>query len=46
MTPPSDWSMLLMRPMHTLAPVLAARRDTHGTIVEIPISEYPVFYGY
>jgi hypothetical protein len=46
MVPPDDWSMLLMRPLHTLAPVLAARRDTDGNIVEIPVSEYPLFYGY
>ncbi|MCZ7556044.1 MAG: hypothetical protein M5R41_06545 [Bacteroidia bacterium] len=46
MIPPHDWSMVLFRPLHTLTPVLAARRDTQGNIVEIPVSEYPVLYGY
>ena len=46
MVPPGDWSMLLLRPLRTLSPVLAARRETDGSIHEIPLSEYPIFYGY
>ncbi len=46
MVPPDDWSMILMRPLGMLTPLLAAYRDSDGSIQEIPVSEYPVFYGY
>jgi hypothetical protein len=46
MIPPHDWSMILFRRLGTLEPVLAARRETDGSIHQIPVSEYPVLYGF
>lgn len=47
MIPPYDWSMVLLRPFGSLAPVLAARLDnSSGEIREIPVAEYPILYGY
>ncbi len=46
MIPPDDWSMMLLRRTGSLAPLLAARRDSDGSIHEIPVSEYPLLCGY
>lgn len=47
MVPPGDWSMILLRRLGTREPVLAARLDqTMSEIREIPVSEYPILYGY
>jgi hypothetical protein len=49
MIPPYDWSMILLRERGEWEPVLAAMREHNGTeyeIHEIPISDYPTFYGY
>ena len=42
MIPPHDWSMMLLRRRGCAQPLLAARRDSDGTIAEIPVDEYPV----
>ncbi|UCC78998.1 MAG: hypothetical protein JSW64_12070 [Candidatus Zixiibacteriota bacterium] len=44
--PPYDWSKILLRRRGQWDPVLAAQRESDGTIFEIPISEYPIMYGY
>ncbi len=44
--PPYDWSKILLRRRGQWNPVLAAERDSDGTIHEIPISEYPIMFGY
>lgn len=49
MIPPHDWSMIQLRKRGEWDPLLAARRQFGGityTISEIPVSEYPTFYGY
>lgn len=46
MIPPYDWSMLLIRPRGEWDALLAARRESDGTIYEIPLDEYPTFYSY
>jgi hypothetical protein len=46
MIPPSDWSKLLIRKRLSWEPLIALSRDTKGEIVEIPVSEYPIFFGY
>ena len=46
MIPPYDWSKILLRRRGEWNPVLAAMRETDGTIHEIPISEYPIMFGY
>jgi hypothetical protein len=46
MIPPYDWSKILLRRRGQWDPVLAAERESDGTIHEIPISEYPIMYGY
>lgn len=46
MIPPYDWSMLLLRPRGEWNPIFAAKRESHGTIYEIPISDYPTFFSY
>jgi hypothetical protein len=46
MIPPYDWSKILLRRRGVWDPVLAAMRETDGTIHEIPISEYPIMFGY
>jgi hypothetical protein len=43
MIPPYDWSMILLRPRGEWDPIFAARRESDGTIHEIPISDYPFF---
>jgi hypothetical protein len=46
MIPPYDWSILWLRNRGDVKPVFAAYRESDGTIFEIPVSEYPIFYGY
>lgn len=46
MIPPYDWSMLLLRPRGEWDPIFAAKRESDGTIYEIPIGDYPIFFSY
>jgi hypothetical protein len=47
MVPPHDWSMMLLRQVGHREPSLAARLDSgSGEIREIPVSEYPILFGY
>lgn len=49
MIPPYDWSKILLRERGEWYPVFAAMREHDGTEYvthEIPISDYPMFYGY
>ena len=46
MIPPHDWSMIRIRKRNFIEPEFCARRETDGTIQEIPISEYPILFGY
>jgi len=46
MIPPYDWSKILLRRRGEWNPVLAAMRESDGTIHEIPLSEYPIMFGY
>ncbi len=46
MIPPYDWTMIQIRRRGEWNPIFAARRESDGTTYEIPISEYPTFYGY
>ena len=46
MIPPYNWSMLWLRPLGELDAVFSAKREWNGTAYEIPICDYPTFYGY
>ena|GEM_PF-1142657 len=49
MIPPHDWSMIQIRRHGEWDPVFAAMREHNGTTYEInqiPVSEYPTFFGY
>ena len=49
MIPPHDWSMIWMRPRDEWSPILAAKREHDGTdyvMFEIPVEDYPTFWGY
>lgn len=46
MIPPYDWSMLLLRERGEWDPVFAAKRESDGTIYEIPVSDYPIMFLY
>ena len=46
MVPPDDWSMIRLRKRDSAEPVFAARRESDGTIREIPVSQYPELCGY
>ena len=46
MVPPDDWSMFCIRKRGALKPLFAAKRETDNTIHEIPVSEYPILFGY
>ncbi|UCD63855.1 MAG: hypothetical protein JSW34_00055 [Candidatus Zixiibacteriota bacterium] len=51
MIPPNDWSKMWLRPRGEWEPVLAAQRawdDTAGDYVieEIPVGDYPIYFGY
>ena len=44
--PPYNWSMLCLRPRGEVDAIFVAKRESDGTTYEIPISDYPIFYGY
>jgi len=46
MIPPHDWSMLCLRKRGEVNPIFAAYRESDSTTYEIPVTEYPTFYGY
>jgi hypothetical protein len=49
MIPPYDWSMIQLRERGEVYPIFAAKREYNGTtyqVHEIPVSEYPTFFGY
>jgi hypothetical protein len=46
MVPPDDWSMLRLRKRDSAEPFFAARRESDGTIREIPVAQYPELCGY
>jgi hypothetical protein len=48
MIPPHDWSMILIRKRGEIEAEIAYKRDstTNDYVIEIPISEYPLLYGY
>ncbi len=46
MIPPHNWSKLWLRPRGEVDAVFAAKREYDGTAYEIPVSDYPTFYGY
>jgi hypothetical protein len=46
MIPPHNWSKLWLRPRGEVDGVFAAKREYDGTTYEIPVSDYPTFYGY
>jgi len=46
MVPPDDWSKLRIRDRNRLVPEIALKRETDGSIHEIPVDEYPTFDGY
>lgn len=46
MMPPYDWSKIWLRPRGEINAVFAAYRESDGTTYEIPVSEYPSFFGY
>ncbi len=44
--PPYNWSMLMLRRRGEYDPVFAAKRESDGTLYEIPVSEYPYAHTY
>jgi hypothetical protein len=46
MLPPYDWSMIWLRERGVIDAIFAGKRESDGTAYEIPISDYPTFYGY
>jgi len=46
MIPPHNWSMLWLRPRGEVNAVIAVKRESDGSTYEIPVSDYPSFYGY
>jgi len=46
MIPPHNWSMLWLRPLGEVDAIFAVKRESDGTTYEIPVSDYPSFYGY
>ena len=46
MIPPYDWSMLWLRKRGEVEAIFAAKRESDGTVYEIPVGDYPIFYGY
>jgi hypothetical protein len=46
MIPPNDWSMLRIRKRNSLEPEFAAKRETDGSIHQLPLAEYPQMFGY
>ena len=46
MFPPDDWSKMRLRCRGCPEALIAVHRDTKGNITQIPVEEYPTFYGY
>jgi hypothetical protein len=46
MMPPDDWTLVEIRRRGELDFRLAAKREGDGTTYEIPLSDYPTFFGY
>jgi hypothetical protein len=49
MIPPYDWTKIMIRERDEWEPAIAGKREHDGVdykLSEIPISEYPTFYGY
>ncbi|MFA6569932.1 MAG: hypothetical protein WCT77_01710 [Bacteroidota bacterium] len=46
MIPPYDWSKLWIRSRNKMEPELIVQRQTDGTIFNIPVTEYPIIFGY
>jgi hypothetical protein len=46
MIPPYDWSMMRLRKRGEAEAEFAARWESDGTIHEIPVSDYPIMFGY
>ena len=48
MIPPHDWSMILIRKRGEIEAEVSYKKDssTNDYVYEIPISEYPILYGY
>ena len=46
MIPPYNWSKLYLRKHGEVDAVFTAKRESDGTTYEIPITDYPNFYGY
>ena len=46
MIPPYDWSMIWLRPRGEVDAIFSAKRESDGTVYEIPISDYPTYYNY
>ena len=46
MIPPHDWSKIWLRKLGEVQPIFAAIQESDGTTYEIPVSDYPTFYGY
>ena len=44
--PPYNWSMVCLRPRGEVDAVFAAKREYNGTAYEIPVEDYPTYYGY
>lgn len=44
--PPHNWSMVWLRPRGEIDAVFAAKREYNGTAYEIPVEDYPTYYGY
>jgi len=46
MVPPHDWSMMRIRQRRAASPDLVLRRESDGTIHELPAEDYPTLFGY
>ena len=46
MIPPYNWSKLCLRERGEVNSIFAARRESDGTVYEISVGDYPIFYGY
>jgi len=44
--PPHNWSKVWLRPRGEVDAVFAAKREYNGTAYEIPVEDYPTYYGY
>ena len=44
--PPYNWSMMRLRKIGEIEPILAFKCEFNDMIYEIPISDYPIIYGY